>query len=408
MLTFKFFYDYHNESFRCTLIDNHVFRGLKLDSAKEAVRKFHFNEATIMHNTIQLSNDSVQLIIDDFDKIKLIRDVLANHYRLIEEALYGVSQSKNKSQLMLNIKGSKKLITGCALTSAVMLIGIGKIFSMPTSEAVSTPAIIGSDIVEDINNEIIPELHTLNVDQVVEPQVFIEKEVAKEIIVIDHGTDLDTITYQGAFDEYYDMVYTSATKWGLDPDLIMAMLTQESAGKVTNLMQFNYESFRGGTLTAYNFDKNKYETFFFTDSPEYVSNEKYTVVRKKDLADPQTNIDMGALFVRTNIDLYDHMMAGILCYNQGFGNMDKIFAETKIKTGKSKDDILSDQEDLSFYAYAYASHQGDKNYLKNVFKYFPNDEITYKVLEDGEVKEKVLILQNEEMKKETQKVLINN
>lgn len=176
-------------------------------------------------------------------------------------------------------------------------------------------------------------------------------------------------------------------------------MTQESAGNEENLMQIVWDKWAEDPIRAYNFRDNTYETFLLTNNPTEEQKANYTCITQNDLKNPKTNMSIGCVLLRKSAEYMDyHIMAALQCYNLGPGNMDKIFDKIKEETGQTKEEILSDQTNITFYNYTYVPGEGDPNYLSNVFQFIDEygDSITFKHLQNGEVVEEKIHVYNEE------------
>lgn len=164
-----------------------------------------------------------------------------------------------------------------------------------------------------------------------------------------------------AYDNYFDIVYDEATRWGLDPNLVMAILIQESKGKCKNLMQLS--------SCWYN---HSFECYDFID-------QEYKKVVLNDLNTPRGNIRAGCIILRHSIEYENNnIMAGAQCYNLGDGNMDAVIYATCKGENKTKDDLLANQDDISFVSYTKYANGGDKHYIANISKYLnETDYISY-------------------------------
>lgn len=232
---------------------------------------------------------------------------------------------------------------------------------------------ITSDVFEEYN-ELYEELDS-------EPVAMVN-DIA--FVNYEHEADLDKQLY---VEENFDEIVTRyATKWGISPNLVMNILTQESGGKVTNLMQIQFDSWKDMPLSSHNFVDNCEQTIVLTDNPEKYRNKNYTVITREDLKNKITNISVGCVILKYSIEeMNNHIAAGIQCYNFGTGNMMSVLAFTSEDTGLSIDEILSDQSNVSFMNYTDSIKVGDSNYLENV-SVFNNGE-PYYVYEynDGEI-----------------------
>ncbi len=176
----------------------------------------------------------------------------------------------------------------------------------------------------------------------------------------------------------------------------MAMLTQESGGFETNLMQIEFEDWDEEIIKVYNFEDNRYEYFVLTNNPEDWADKNVTCITEKDLENPYTNISIGCVLLRKSAEYMNyHVLAAVQCYNLGKGNMDKILELVAAETGLTREEILADQENITFYQYTYTVNKGDPDYLCNVFS-FLNDYgeiITFKHFGDNhEIVEEVITI----------------
>lgn len=230
-----------------------------------------------------------------------------------------------------------------------------------------------------------------------------------EVAYLDFEDERYSVTGEYAYNLYYDMVKPYAETWGLPPNLVMGMLTQESAGNDTNLMRIVFDAWNNDNqetpipITVYNFDENKYQKFVLTDHPENYDSDIICITRQ-DLENPKTNISVACILLRKSLSYMDyHIAAGIQCYNYGYGNMKKVLDYTVNMTGISKQEILADQTNLDFMKYTnIVQDQGDSNYLMHVLRYVENIEdgldIQY-INADGEIANlHVTILPNSKQK----------
>lgn len=410
MIKYKFFYDYFNDKYRCTYTENSSFRSLSLKSAKERVKKLKFNHLYFTEKSLTIANDMVEVEFRDIDKSKVVEEILVNNLTLLEEHIDALLESKLANSLPINMLLDKKTIVVGTIAALMLSLTISQIdLATNIDENLQEPSYVtiqmkdieaGQDITAmdekiEESNAIAPLLDEVEVEE------DLQEETSMPTIYIEHGYSLDDDRYINVTENYMDAIKIAAEDWGLDANLLLAILTQESGGKVSNKMQICFSANEGGTFKVFNVKKGQYVTFKFSNDPSEVSHDNYVVVRKADLDDPSYNIYIGAMMLKANIQIMDnHLFAGILSYNQGIGNMNKIFRETMKYTGVSKEDILSDQTNISFYEYAYASHQGDKYYLDNIFQFFDGDVITYqKNNEDGEIETLEFSLESPEKSK---------
>ena len=181
--------------------------------------------------------------------------------------------------------------------------------------------------------------------------------------------DPDVVAYRT---KYQDIVNEKASKWGLDPNLVMAVLTQESrSGKTTNLMQIGFSVWEGVPFKAYDFENNKYVDILLTNDPVLYQSDKYITISTKDLENPSTNISIGCAMLQSSIKSMDYdIPAGVQCYNFGPTTMnDKVFPKTYNETFQSSDVIRSDQFNFIFMNHTDAYDLGDPEYFFHVARF---------------------------------------
>ena len=158
----------------------------------------------------------------------------------------------------------------------------------------------------------------------------------------------------------------------------MALLTQESRGaKTTNIMQINFNVWANKPFRVYDFEQDKYIDILLTDDPTLYNSDKYLTINQANLQNEKTNISIGlAMFQYSLNNMKYDIPAGSQCYNYGSSSMNnKVFPETYLRTSKTKEDILADQNDFSFMNYTYAYELGDNDYFYHISRFLdPNQE----------------------------------
>mgnify|MGYP001076701946 CR=1 FL=1 len=195
------------------------------------------------------------------------------------------------------------------------------------------------------------------------------------VAYLDFEDERYSVTGESTYSSYYDSVKPYAEKWGLPPNLMVGILTQETAGNYTNLMQVEFNVWKDQILTVYNFNEEKYEMIVLTENPQNYDSDTICITRQ-DLENPKTNISVGCILFRQSLSYMNyHIGAGIQCYNYGYGNMQQVLDYTAKMTGTSKQEILADQTNLDFMNYTnIVKNQGDSNYLMHVLRYVENIE----------------------------------
>ena len=193
--------------------------------------------------------------------------------------------------------------------------------------------------------------------------------------------DPDVTLYR---EKYEDIVNDKANKWGIDPNLAMAILTQESrGGNTTNLMQIGFKVWQGESFKVYDFDNDKYVDILLTNDPVLYNSDKYLTINEKDLQNPSTNISIGCAMLQYSMERMNYNVpAGCQCYNYGPRTMNEtVFPATFENTYQTREDILNDQFNFCFMNYTNAYELGDNNYFYNVSRFLNPDESSIRIVE---------------------------
>lgn len=380
-MKYKIFYDKANNQNRCTLINKKQFKNIRMKQISLLLKNTLFNKAIINGNELYLANNEIEVLIEDVNKCNVLFDILSKNYLIVRKAVLRAGKTKATSKFPLNIIRNQKILAG---SLGLLALATLKLTTPNPSQIVeAAPAVVSIESYPiDINSKYMTTDDEQEITKLVDI-ADIKNETKQEIVNITHGTSVNTDKFKYAKDQYYELVDECASEFGLDTDLVMAVLTQESGGLCKNLMQFTFSAFEGEKITEYSYAANGYVTFFFTNDFNYQTCDKYIVIRENDLDDPRTNIRVACANIINRIKTYENINVGVMDNNQGPGNMKKIFKETYNKTGKTKEEIISNPVDLTFYKYAYASGQGDRYYLDDVYQYLDKDTITVKYHKDG-------------------------
>lgn len=338
-----------------------------------------FDRIVIKDDYIKLINTKNKTILKINDIKTFIRkgylNYLPNNLKNIKKKMV-----KNESLKPLIKSPIDKKIPVTAGLIALMLLAGGtsisyakKLEDEPKAiELVSQPIPEDNILTLNTNEEISVEpIELTNTTTVEENEINEENQVINLNYQITNNIDKQ----QYAQEQYGDIVNQYAQKWGVDPRLIVAILTQESAGREKNLMQIEFKAWEGTLIHAYNFIDQKYENFLLSDNPNLYSNSERTIITSADLENSITNISIGTcLFYMASQECNNNLVNALLLYNQGHGNMNKIYREAEENSGYTKEDFLNDPNNLEFLNYTYASGQGDPLYPYNVMQYIINPD----------------------------------
>lgn len=168
---------------------------------------------------------------------------------------------------------------------------------------------------------------------------------------------------------YSEMITKYANMYGIDPDLVIAVATQESRdgihtpvmdpGGATGLMQIQNSVWVGNNVSAYNFETGEVETLSVT---------------KERIEDVSYNIRIGCMILQNTMEyMHYNTLAGIQCYNMGYGNMMKILNTCSKETGRSVDEILKDVNNTDWMNYRKIITVGEKKYVERVLAWMGED-----------------------------------
>lgn len=230
-----------------------------------------------------------------------------------------------------------------------------------------------TDVFETTTKPIITETVPL---ETAPPQI--EEVPIVEYVYIDYTDRSSSQKLETARELYGNMINKYAHTYGLDPELVLALATQERGvhssekdpGGATGLMQIQNSVWVGSDLTAYNFSTESYE--------------KIKVTKEK-IQDCETNIKIGCMILQNMIKAKDYnIVAGLLSYNMGGYSVDKILNQYQKENEITRQEVLSNQNDCGWLAYRDIIKIGDRDYVQHVLSYMGNDINTYVIKPNGE------------------------
>ncbi|MBR4262906.1 MAG: transglycosylase SLT domain-containing protein [Bacilli bacterium] len=183
----------------------------------------------------------------------------------------------------------------------------------------------------------------------------------------------NAMQYQELFNKYGEM-------YGVDPDLLIAIAAQESAGNhydnigngpAEGIMQIEKSVHIGNEVHAYNFETGEYDRFTVTE---------------ESLQDLETNIRYGAMIWADCLSMYDgNIPLALQAYNFGPGNMRTVLNACSQEEGVSVDYIINNPTYNEWLNYRNYVSVGDPEYVENVFKFLPDDEELSVETEEGTI-----------------------
>ena len=165
---------------------------------------------------------------------------------------------------------------------------------------------------------------------------------------------------------YFDLIEKYASKYNVDPYLILAIATQERGvhsseidkGGAIGLMQIQVDVWAGKSLNVFDYESNEEITFNF-------DMERLKTV--------EGNIEAGCAIVQH----YKGIMHGnnfttIQSYNSGPYAVEDMVRKYKESSGKTSEEINL-ENDLGWYDYCTSAYKGDPEYLEHVLSYYTGD-----------------------------------
>lgn len=361
--------------------------GFKAITKFEKIDKFDFTKIIANKTSIKLSDDTTNIIIKNialFDELNLTNKYLTNTIPKIKKAIKEYQIKRVKKHIKKNIKlNTKKVATG-ALTCSLLLSAYNlndhiKNNEYENNESTTNNELIVNDINDITTSPKIEETQTDNTT-ITQTETTVSNVNMSNTISLDIECKYNGEEYKNVVDNYGELIDKYATKWGISPSIITAIIAQESGARHTNLMNILYESWEDHVITVYNHEDNCYTKLVLTNNKEkYDSN--VVCINQAELMNKNTNISYGsAILAYTLKQLNYNIPLSITAYNCGIGGVNNILTTTSYATGINIDSLINDQENTEFLNYTYVINQkyggagGDEEYLKHVLRYVEEKE----------------------------------
>lgn len=217
----------------------------------------------------------------------------------------------------------------------------------------------------------------IDLNQPVQIETSVEEDMASVYLDYEDRSDKEKAYITRAY--YEGMITKYAKMYGVDPNLAIAVATQESKtgihttitdpGGATGLMQIQNEVWIGENVTAYNFETKQDETI------------NVTLNKIKDV---EYNIKIGCMILQNSLEYMNYnTLAALQCYNMGYGNMNKILTKCSEETNKSIGEILSNVKDTKWMDYRKIISVGDQQYVEKVLSWIGSEIEISNVKADG-------------------------
>lgn len=321
--------------------------------------------------TISYNDANVNLHhIDDITKDPLMKDYL----KIVEKKLEQKEERSSKVTRTNKYRGPLVFVTTLLVLAFASAIMSGAAIAPEAAQTTGKPTSSYSETYnKDSNNP------TISTDVPIYEKATIEDDIEKpDYAFLEYEDRSDEEKLHTASSLYFDKIEKYANMYGLDPELVLALATQERGihstetdrGGATGLMQIQNGIWLDNEITAYNFETQSYET---------------VKVTKSKIENLDSNIKIGCMILQDMIHDKDYnILAGVLSYNMGGSNVNKIIKKHSETSGLSRDDILSDQNNCDWLKHRGIITVGDKDYVQHVVSYMGNDIDTYVLKPNGE------------------------
>lgn len=305
------------------------------------------------------------------NEMKQMKSIISKHYNHQNQKKVKKKKVKRKNKHI----GSKII----AATLVLSIIGTGAAMAQEKTENNEIPSVGYVSIEETTNLEqiTIKEPETDEVKIVETMPTTIESET--DVVSLNYKDNSNSAKAQTTLAYYGKTIKKYAEMYGLDPELMIAIATQErgihaqkmDAGGATGLMQIQNSVWRNQKLMAYNYETQKYETI---------------TVEEDKLSDVFYNIKVGCMIFQNTLNYMDYnVVAAVQCYNMGVGNMSKILNAYAKQTGKTVKEILNNKTDTGWLNYRSLINQGDRNYVEHVFSWMQQENQISILNQDEEI-----------------------
>jgi len=170
-----------------------------------------------------------------------------------------------------------------------------------------------------------------------------------------------------ARENYGEIIEKQANKYGVDPNLMLGIATQERGvhsnqrdkGGATGLMQIQNSVWLGEEISAFNFETGEYDKFKVTKS----------MIENLD-----TNVQLGCMIFQNCLRYVDYNIPlAVQTYNYGIGNIKKVVDVYAGVSNKTRQEVYDNPSDIGWIEYRDIIKVGDSNYLNKVFSWMGDE-----------------------------------
>lgn len=397
-----------------------------------------FKKARIKKDRLILENSNTKIIIKDLDLFyeHKLYNCLFNNIKKINKAV-----KKNNKSINVTRGTQRGIATASVVVSILLSIAAGRLIDDTKIDETNISYEVKMEMLEQNN----ADNNFKEIDNSIDKDlIYLEntpKEVIKDIdkyyneldnlpydtynmineldqldtpeinsVLLSYDTEIDVKKLNNVLDNYMDIINERAPRWGVSPALAQAMTTQETGGYFDNLMRISFSAWEGQEITLYNYDTGRMESIILTNNPKsYVRKPNTQYITEQDLMNPRTNISVGCILLQYSFERMNHNIpAAIQCYNFGTSNMNKVLDAAAFDNGMTREELLSEQNNLCWLEYRNIiegedGKYGDRHYLEHVVRYIPQDELDNIYINfingDGEIEKVTITIKNSNLSK---------
>lgn len=263
-------------------------------------------------------------------------------------------------------KRLKQIGLGVIMTPTIAVIAMMATSKKNEQEKIN--AFASSITLEQTNNDYPAFLDEIKVpssvfSSFIETKDFIYEQLNSNTINLTYEDRSNSSQATFTRNNYGEIISTYANMYGLDPNLMIALATQERSshsseidpGGAIGLMQIQYNVWHNQTISAYNYQTETTDTLYIDQNA---------------LSNLNTNIQIGCMIMQSNLKTMDNNpLVAIQSYNYGYGSMMAILNAYASSKNISVNEVLKNYEDTGWLDYRNLISGGDNQYLEHVLSY---------------------------------------
>ena len=316
----------------------------------------------------------------------------------------------NKKRVVKGVAATAVLIGGIALASmakaSAKTVDLETTAKIEVEDRQTTAGFIDTELKisvekddnkEEKNTKLGIDIHTPLITKTVKDgEVISDEEIDSIVNAPLVQLDVDGVYDRGIANNMKDLIgyiENASAKWGVGDRLLYDIISQESAGGLDNLVQFEFNSWKESPITIHNYLTGKNEVIVFSNNIDKWEDKVTRVISQDEMLDPQTNVEIAAMALQNFGRMYNfNIPLTIQAYNRGPTNVDEMLVKTAEGEGCTVQDIIDNKDSTVWIDYAWKDPNG-LTYFEEVAKHLDadqmenglNDEYTMQHIVDGKI-----------------------